>query len=258
MDGFIDRYGLELEAGYRELLDPETDLNHYPENEGTYPEKWKIVRDGSLNGRDGSHNRDPGPSIKLKEFVSPPIPYNSRELCSRFKTDINSLYKTIDLLNDSMGLHIHLSPAKDELWHIIQSYEFTKYFEEKIKNRADEFKDPTNSRILKRIKNNRYTKPVKDYQEVDKMLKNGLRYRLVNLSSKRGHGTVEIRVFPRMKRPSGVFLAVKQVTEIFNSFIKKKLKEGYKKEITTAVTRDKEPFEDKFTCKTKKTEEIKL
>jgi len=123
-----------------------------------------------------------------KEIVTYPPMTEIEEL----HRDMKKLWKLINCVNSSMGMHIHTSFGIEEegikTLMIIGSWEFIKWFQNQMEERFEE--------IWYRINHNVFCKIIQSQRAFKNAFYSGSRYRSVNLTSIFSHGSVEFRAFP--------------------------------------------------------------
>lgn len=208
MGKWINKIGIEVECG----VDPEESGSEIP--------GFNVTRDGSLRDSEGV-NTD------LLEYVSEAHKYPNQ--IEDLGLSVEDIYEIVNDINDSMGLHIHVSFNKDEYYYRIASKKFHDYFVERLKQ-TELWEN--NFRLRKRVEggeNNvrprddcqHFCKPIEDPKDIDRQLQrsgSGLKYKRI-VYFKHKFDTVEFRLFPAMETPEEVMKAVNFTTKAINSFL---------------------------------------
>lgn len=207
MGKWINKVGTEIECGV--YKDAETDIPGF-----------NITGDGSLRSTNGVRT-------DLVEFVSEPHKYP--EQIEDLGLSVRDIYEQINDINDTMGLHIHVSFNKDEYYYRIASKKFHDYFVSRLKE-TELWEDC--ERLRKRVEGgpneirnddcDYYCQPLEEPKEIDDQLQrgggSGLKYkRIVYFKNK--YDTVEFRLFPAMENPENVMRAVNFTTKAINAFL---------------------------------------
>lgn len=180
---FKGKFGLEIECG--------TDWD-FDEWSGNLPKGWEIDEDGSISCDDDGH------AVELKTR-----PYETTEKdVKEFLKKWNWLYDDhIVEVNNSMGLHIHVSFANKADYFKVCSWDFTQKFQEAYKTaftREYEKKRMTNHFSEQYGNREGFTSSV--WRQVESRNKVDSRYRIVNFNAYMLYKTVEFRVFPAARK----------------------------------------------------------
>lgn len=208
MGKWINKIGIEVECGV------------YPDEAAKNIPGFNITSDGSLR-------RTEGINTDLVEYVSEAHKYPDQ--MEDMAASVNDIYDIVNDINDSMGLHIHVSFNKDEYYYRIASKKFHDYFVERLKG-TDLWEN--NERLRKRVEggeNNvrprddcqHFCKPIENPKEIDQQLQRsgtGLKYKRI-VYFKHKYDTVEFRLFPAMDTPEEVAQAVNITSTAINSFL---------------------------------------
>lgn len=222
---FIDRIGIELEAG----VGSRSDLPHF--------HYFNVTRDGSLRFRDRT--------VDNVEFVSRPINYP--EKTSNLGDSVNRLYQYIEEVNDSTGLHVHVSFNQDADYQRLASKQFHDWFTDQLRDselwrvrrlqaRVRDYEESYESVIGHSC--GRYCQAISEADTIDRQLRNGgavgsnRYYRMAFRDS-----TVEFRLFPAFEEPSNVMKAVEFTTEKIREYLEREL---YKDQFSTSAKTDGE------------------
>ena len=186
----IKDIGIEIEAAVDRTIQRTTD--------------YMIVEDGSIHSDIGS----------AREVVTKPF-----KNMSKMRACIKDIYKHIVHTNTSMGVHLHIMMKKDHDYYRLQSYDFVKYFEQKIVETAS-------PNLLRRLENT-YSKKFRDKESfmihADKQSnttgKPSSRYHMINYCYK-SHGTIEFRIFDSPKNCKTTLGYIKFLTKTVNDYLK--------------------------------------
>jgi hypothetical protein len=188
------KYGVEIECYLK---------NSTPQQ----GENYNLTTDGSL--RLGSFSNSGG---QMMEIRVGPADYKMT-----VKT-VKDLYKNyVKGVNDSCGLHIHISRPDNDL-NAFCSFAFYKYFMKRIFELL-----PEHTEALKARMSNTHCREL-SLDEMKSIMYDGVssrfdRYKIINWHAYRRHGTVEFRIFPAMEKASGAVKCINTVTRIVNEWI---------------------------------------
>jgi len=204
---WINKVGVEIECG----VHPDHAHDEFP---------------GFTNTSDGSL-RDNGERTACREFVSEAHDYPSQ--MEDLELGLNDVYEIINEINESMGLHIHVSFTKDEYYYRLASKKFENFFLDRLQQ-TDLWEN--NAALRKRVKGNaenavtgrdadyfcRETNP----EHIDEQLKrtggSNLKYRRI-VFFKQKYDTVEFRLFSAMETAEEVMQAVDFTTRTINAYM---------------------------------------
>lgn len=200
MPQYIDKIGVELELAVEYV-------------NGSYPDVngFRCVGDGSINST-GLGDRG------AREYVSRPKDFKSNwdnSEMSELESGIWKLYnKHGAAVNDSMGLHVHVSFNKEHYYQAIASERFHEHFMERVQESRlwDEY-----PRLQERARGqNRYAKnPSTDSIQESLNSPGSNRYRHFTFR----RNTVEFRLFPALDSAKDVREAVNVITSAINSWL---------------------------------------
>ncbi|MHA1880432.1 MAG: amidoligase family protein [Candidatus Heimdallarchaeota archaeon] len=202
---YINKIGVELEAGYVPDL-PAEKIKKLG---------WKITTDGSIRIKQiGNH---------AYEIVSPPIS-NIKQLYK----GVRFVYRFVREVNESMGLHIHVSFKKKTYYQKVASMSFFYYFLKKLE-RSDLINEIPN--LLYRLQScswasNKICPHQIDDQIIAERKMGTIRYTAINFC-RTLHNTIEIRIFPAVSEPEQVFKCVNFSIRAINSYLAKQLRKQY-------------------------------
>jgi len=212
MGQWINKIGIEVECGV-EIDEARRDIPGF-----------NITGDGSLRASEGIET-------ELVEYVSEAHKYPDQ--LGDLECSVDDIYRYVNDINDSMGLHIHVSFNRDDWYYHIASKKFHDYFIQRLKN-TELWKN--NKRLRKRIEggeNNvrpsdscdHFCKPLEDGKEIDQQLNrrgSGLKYKRI-VYFKHKYDTVEFRLFPAMETPEEVMEAVEITHKAINNYLQEKM-----------------------------------
>lgn len=192
---------------------------------GVHPDHGNADIPGFDNTTDGSLRKN-GANTVCREFVSEAFQYPQQ--MEDLKLGTEDVYNVINEINESMGLHIHVSFTKDKYYYRLAS----KKFEEFLLNRLKETQLwENNAALRKRVEGgqNQVTGREADYycqetdpEHIDRQLKRSsggnLKYRRI-VFFKDKYDTVEFRLFSAMQTPEEVMQAVNITTEAINAYM---------------------------------------
>lgn len=213
MAKYIDKIGVEIECAIQKV-------------DGNYPriEKFNHTHDGSIRTRtNGYYGR---------EYVSKPINYKSdwdNEDMSQLEAGLYQLYKSHGIkVNESMGLHVHVSFYDDFFYHALASETFRDYFMDKV---ASSELYENNERLRERFDGVNYAEPVtsSDLQSSLNGHLGNTRYR--HFIYRKGMNTIEFRLFPAFDTMNQVKQAIELITESVNGFLFNKMYELEEQEV---------------------------
>jgi len=189
--------GIEIEGGFKESI----------KTSKRRDKDFTITRDGSIHTYEqGSYDYE----VVTKPFKN----------LAKLRNTIKHIYKYVVEANHTMGIHIHIA-VKDRDYYKLHSYDFVKYFEQKIR-------DLDSETLIKRF-NNSYCKPYDDARQFSRIAnrqayydyKDSSRYYFINFCYKL-HGTIEFRIFNVTKDPERAYSYVRFVVKTVNDFLSKK------------------------------------
>lgn len=197
------RFGYELECAISqsEFNDVPTDDDEQPteEIEAWLPDGYRHVNDGS---------------VESSQYY--PIEFNSRVYDrSEFPQalrDFATIAEHVKEVNNTMGLHVHVSFPDVETFERLSTVEFPIYFEQKFR---ESFIYESNGRRVGRKEQarlgNRFCRVPSEsprdlaslmHEQITAYGKDQSRYTAVNYNAYQCHKTIEFRVFPSTKNPS--------------------------------------------------------
>jgi len=190
MLGHIDKIGTEIECGaYR-----------YDEIPG-----FVLDDDGSINT---SNN------LVTAEYKSKPT-NNLRLLAKR----MYKLYDNIGDINETMGLHIHISLKDQTDYFRLCSVRFWKYLYAQFRKTSFWSSNIQKYRLLAHDgRGGEYCENINEPRDIDRTF-SGSRYRAINFDSMRKFNTVEFRFFKAMTSPNEVMKAVKFLIKNINTYL---------------------------------------
>ena len=202
MAKYIDKIGIEVECAIQKV-------------DGNYPrvEKFNHTHDGSVNSRtNGYYGR---------EYVSKPVNYKAdwdNKDMSQLEAGLYQLYKTHGIhVNDSMGLHVHVSFYDEFFYHALASEKFRDYFMDKVANSELFDKNP---RLRERFDGVNYAEPVNsDDLQASLSGRAGGSRRYRHFIYRPGMETIEFRLFPAFDSMNDVKQAIGIITEAVNGFL---------------------------------------
>jgi hypothetical protein len=176
------------------------------------------------------------------------------ETCSQPFKDLRKLKKWLFknypvAVNESCGLHVHISLKNNLLYSKLMSKEFHEYFKEELRKFIELNKNKCDvndiSNLLKRLHGcNRFCKDA-FYADVQANVnyKDSCRFTHINYCY-RLHKTVEFRVLCMFKSKRFAFEAIKVIVKCVNEYLKKAIKE--KEEAVISELFDDENENDKI------------
>lgn len=197
----VMQIGYELETGIKRFSD-------YRQLANTL--NFVVAQDGSVN----THKRNAYP-IELKSKV-----YQYGKDMGTLISDFKAIKKRIAEVNNSMGLHIHISFSKKKNYYKLCSWDFVNYFQNEY---IRKFKTP---REIERTTNH-YCKFYRDKRafciasavQLASNTKNE-RYWAVNFNAYPLYKTIEFRVFPSTKKVKEFKAYIRFVKSVVYTFLK--------------------------------------
>lgn len=184
---YIDKVGVEVECGV----------------------SARAVISGFSQEYDGSIETE---GFEKVEYISDP-PHGSAE---DLRDKLETLYKFIADVNDSMGLHIHTSLQENQYYYYLAEMKFVKLFNTEVRE-SELYEDY--DRLKTRDEGNQYCRRINDRKKLKQMLQGSGRYNRINFEAKQKHGTIEFRLFPAMRNAEDVMKAVKIVHDSVHSYL---------------------------------------
>lgn len=192
---------------------------------GVHPDHSRADIAGFNNTTDGSL-RDNGNHTSCREFVSEAHDYPSQ--MEDLKLGLEDVYEIINEINESMGLHIHVSFTKDEYYYRLASTKFEEFFINRLKQTSLWENNPS---LQKRVEGgeNNVTGREADYfcrnvdpETIDQQLRDrrgsNQKYRRI-VFFKNKYDTVEFRLFSAMETAEEVMQAVDFTTRTINAYM---------------------------------------
>ncbi len=206
MGRYINKFGVELETI----------------SNGCHSHFWNIHSDPSIETKNDNEH------LHFNEYVTEPLDYPAQ--VKTFYNEVKKLYEEIVEINDTMGLHIHLSFKNNDYRDRLISYRFYSYFMSRINELMNKLNEYERKQLKSRIEYNAYSKRnTKNF--FYNMFKS--RYRHINYVSLLDHTTIEFRLYPAMETTISVINTLNFTTRVVNSFLQKtnNLKYSVKSEI---------------------------
>lgn len=169
------------------------------------------VDDGKLEGtvketEDEIENDDELPI----EWVSDEIDI---EDIDELKENIRKLYQNAILyVNESMGLHFHVSFKNVAEYEALESKEFEEFFIQKLKESNIDIEERLNNKYCSEWNDGDIEKAKKGERETK------CRHRAINLYAEADHGTIEFRIFPAMDSAEDVIRALDVLLDIIREY----------------------------------------
>lgn len=198
---WIDKVGIEIECAVSEVHEVGG---------------FKVCHDGSISSGDGY----------AREYVSEPHAYPGG--LAALTRRVENLYELVSEINESMGLHIHLSLRDDFYYFALSSKRFHDFFLERVRE-SELFE--RNPRLRSRLVETRWARKIEDPSAIDEMLRGTGKYYAVNYRKDK-YGTIEFRIFPALETAADVMEAVELVTTSVNAYLQRK---EYVTEVEEAV-----------------------
>lgn len=191
MGKWINKVGVEIECAVSEVHDVDG---------------FSVEHDGSLQSDDG----------RCREYVSDPHEY-AGEL-SALRAGLEDLYPLVTEINQSMGLHVHVSLRDDYYYYALSSKRFHDFFIQRVQDSA---LYERNEALRDRVDHSDWAEKIQDPAVIDKMLGGSGKYYAVNYRKDK-YDTLEFRLFPAMETPGDVMAAVELVTTTVNAYLHRK------------------------------------
>jgi len=238
MDGAIRAWGIEIEAGWKYDLNAHYTINNrnpllyrrmlqfkpdtFPEMPVPPKNKWSLHNDGSIYTD----------NLFSHEIVIFP-PAKSRESLVK---DITKLWNLIGEVNDSMGLHIHIS-LSDTNYAKLATWKYVNQFQIAVSNKFPEVRTRIGYNSFCERYNNKESFLIHAIIQIPSSYKSSSRHHILNFSYGL-HGTVEYRAFPMVERLSRAKKYLEFVDANVNSFLEhcELNKEDYIVDIDTLKT----------------------
>ena len=189
------KYGIELEYGQEK--EKEEEIKEYMEEQG-----------GNLKSDSSVHTRYPFISREINTKV-----YNEEEVKETASFFSFFYDKYVKEINESMGLHIHISFNELANFNALYSKRFISFFKKGLLEKFGHKEE------LKQRLKNRYCKPSYSKSYMQGKFKNSDRYKMINFMAYERHGTVEFRIFNAPKTAQEVINYLNFTLETVNTYL---------------------------------------
>ena len=230
---YIDKVGIELEGGWLRPLDGwpsffrkvdfvvKTDSS-VELDEGTIDTRIGKNWDCSKYLFDVeqcsyfSAGRDPSLMSGMAEVVE--AEFNSNPMSNRQVINgwLNTFYPTF--VNDTCGLHVHISFKSPAFYALLATKKFNTYFRAKMKRWGTKNIDSPEHEFWKRYWYHNTFCSLR-FDAHNQLKGHGDRYSQLNFCAYRSHGTIENRLFPMFEKKELAISAVNEYIDCVESFI---------------------------------------